>query len=216
MALKGRVEVKCPRGCGEMDSDVWSFIRGDRDEELKEALIDGELNLLVCEECSGVFYAEVPFVYSDPAAQMLVFCFPDSFKAEESRWRDKMHEDYAQMKAILTDDKRSVPAEPQLLFGIEPLRVMLKADREMEIEVAVAEALCRELKLPILQVKRSFARGGGVPWVLPCRLSAKAKTATLAAVLKGLDELLARNDVLAGFQRWKVVLSSSKQLPPLI
>ena len=82
MALRGMIEAKCPKNCTPFETEAWSFIRGDKDETLREGILAGELNLLVCEECRSVFYPEAAVVYCDPVAELLVFSFPESYKAE--------------------------------------------------------------------------------------------------------------------------------------
>lgn len=215
MALRGEVEAKCPRGCGEMDAEVWSFVRGDKDLELKEALMAGELNLLICDECGQPFYADVPVVYADPKSELLVFSFPESFRKEEARWRRKMHEDYGEMRKLLSDDS-SLAVEPELVFGIEPLRETLRADRDMEDEVLVAAHESKRLGLHMVAVERAYSREHGLPWGLPYKgKAAKGKAPPREAILKGLEALVDANDRLHGYARWLKRLEDGKDLPPL-
>ena len=51
MATKGVFRVECPH-CGEaFDADFWTVVRGDRDHDVKELILSGEFDLLMCPKC---------------------------------------------------------------------------------------------------------------------------------------------------------------------
>ena len=152
MSFRGKVRARCPNGCEPRDVEIWSFIDGGRDGPLRESLLAGDLNLVSCEECGGVFCPEATVVYYDAAAKLLAFVFPESYRSEETRWRKKMDEDYAQMQKIITGGGPAA-LEPRIFFGIDPLRQQLQVEEDLEAEVEIAELLSRDLKLTLYSVQ---------------------------------------------------------------
>ncbi len=212
MAIKGTIKAKCPAGCEPVEAEVWSFVRGDVDVELRESLLAGDLNLLVCEDCGEVFMPEASVVYFDPDAELLAFIFPESYRKEEPRWRKKMLADYEQMKGVIGGGKP--PSEPIIYFGIKEAARGMRAEEKLEDEVRVAAVLCPELDLWVYPVDRSYARSRDLPRVLPCSPAPEGKDNTREDALKGLMVLLKTNDRLAGFRRWLSHLGESEGLPP--
>lgn len=210
MSFQGCAEVRCPNGCPPVEVPVWSFVRGDEESSLRESLLAGELNLILCEACGQVFYPEVPVVYVDGSAELVAFIFPESYRAEEERWRRKMAEDFGQMRAAL-GDRAPLAGEPLLFFGLEAVRGLLSLEQDLEDEIRIAEVLCRELGLSPRPVDRTAARRRGLPWMLPDA----GRRPTLEGVRGGLDRLLKANDRLAGFARWREALDAGEALPAL-
>ena len=54
-SIKGTAAVTCPNKCEEFEAEVWSFVRGDEDPGLKDAIIFGELNVVRCPHCDAIF-----------------------------------------------------------------------------------------------------------------------------------------------------------------
>lgn len=212
MAIKGMITAECPAGCEPVEAEVWSFVRGDVDEALRESLLAGDLNLLVCEDCGTVFMPKASVVYFDPEEDLLAFIFPESYRKEEARWREKMHVDFEEMKGVIGGSKP--PSEPIIYFGMEEAAQGMQAERDLEDEVRIAAALASELGLSIYPVDRSYARGRGLPRVLPCSAAPEGKDPTREDALKGLLVLLKANDRLAGFRRWLPHLGKVEGLPP--
>ena len=211
MSIKGSVEAKCPNGCQSAEIEVYSLVRGDRDTDLRDLLKAGELNLVIFQDCGAAFYPEAPVVYLDAKAEFLAFIFPESFKAEEARWRGKMREDYAQLKEALKDEV-ALGGEPFLFFGYEDVRRILQAEDDMADEVEIAELLCKQLGLKALKVSRRFARDNWLPWTLPCvpgggYSNGRAK--------EGVQKLMKANDRLESFRKWLDWLGANAGAPPL-
>lgn len=211
MALKGAIVAECPKGCGPTEAEMWSYIRGDVDTALREALIAGDLNIVKCIECGQLFSPDATVVYYDPGEEFLAFIFPESYRKEEARWREKMHEDYKQMKGVL-EEGAGAPSEPMLLFGLEEASKHLGQDQDLEDEVGVAEFLCPDLGLSIYPVARAYARERNLPRIIPSTV--KGAKATREDLLSALMILLKANDRLEGFRRWLAVLGEEEGLPP--
>ncbi len=212
MSFRGAVQARCPKGC-EVEVEIWSFVRGDKDAHLRNALLAGELDLVLCPECGLLFRPESPLVYYDPAAELLVFAFPESYAKEEKRWRKKMGEDLGVMRRAMGADL-PIATEPILLFGLEPLRELLKSEDSLEDEVDVAREYCKGLGLKMRRVLRSHARALGLPRLLPCRPEEKDAPMTRKAALDALDALLAADDALESYAKWRKEIAS-KGPPPM-
>jgi hypothetical protein len=208
MSILGKVEARCPNGCQARDVEIWSFINGDQDSTLRESLLAGDLNLISCDECGGVFYPESTVVFYAAKSKMLAFVFPESYRGEEDRWHRKMEEDFAEMQKIIPLTNGLV-IKPQLYFGIDSLRQQLQAEEELRDEVEIAAVLSHELKLTLYPVDRVFARSHNLPWLLPYRGSASE-----SSINEGLHTLLKANDRLEGYKRWQNTLKTFQGLPP--
>ncbi|MHB0996447.1 MAG: CpXC domain-containing protein [Elusimicrobiales bacterium] len=80
MATKGVFRVECPH-CGEgFDADFWTVVRGDRDQEVKELILSGEFDILMCPKCETMFQHEEPFLYIDPGKDIMAFVMPESYR----------------------------------------------------------------------------------------------------------------------------------------
>jgi hypothetical protein len=215
MSIKGVIEALCPKGCEPFEAEVWSFIHGDRSPELREAVAAKECNLLICPACGAAFFAEAPYIYFSPAADILFFVFPASFQAEEARWRRKMADDFAELKKAL-GDKLPLDLEPEICFGPETLGALLSEDDYRGEEVEVMEAVARELGLSLYRVRPGLARRLGIPASLPYAPDRKGGEATRANLIAGLEKLLAVNDRLTAFQSYLGAMRGSPEgaLPP--
>lgn len=213
MSFKGAVRARCPKGCEESDYEVWSFVRGDQDEDLRESALAGDLNLVRCAECAQVFFPEAPFVYYDLRAELIAFVFPESYRGDEVRWRAKMREDYEQMRASMGEELKSM-GEPLVLFGLSELGALLRADDDLEDEVQVARYAAEKLGYRMRPVLRGHARARGLPRMLPSKEWKEGAPFELAALVKALKALLKSNDKLSGYQGWLKELEKAGVPPP--
>jgi hypothetical protein len=215
MSFRGVIEARCPKGCEAFEVEVWSFIHGDRSPELREAVAAKECNLLICPACSTAFFADAPYIYFEAAADILFFVFPGSFQAEESRWRQKMAEDFQAFKQAL-GDKLPLDLAPEICFGPERLGDLLTEDTFRAEEVEVMEAVAQELGLSLYHVRPGFARRQGIPASLPYAPAQKGEGATRANLIAGLERLLAANDRLTAYRAYLDGLraAADAELPP--
>lgn len=212
MSFKGTAEVQCPNGCQPFEVHVWSMIRLDKNPELRELLLAGELNLLVCRHCHRHFYYDQTVVIHDPRVELLAFVFPSYSRSESDRWKAKMDDDYAQLQKGLGPDALDYP--PRIFFGLEDLRELLEKEDDVADEVEIARHLARTLRLELYPVKASYARDHDMPMLLPC-LPAAPDTRT--GILDGLARMLEENPYLVHYQRAMLELKEKKpseSLPP--
>lgn len=209
MSFQGKVRTQCPKGCEPWDADVWSFVDAARDERLREAVAAGELNLVSCPECGGLFYPEATVIYYDGLAEMLAFILPEAYRSEEPRWRLKMEKDYEQMKQVLGPSVGPAKLTPKIYFGMDDLRAELEREDRQRDEVEIACHLARELGLELYVVEREFARRNKLPWVIPYKGKASAES-----LRSGIQKLLDRNDHLSSYPAWLDFLKREPELPP--
>lgn len=205
MATKGAFRVECPH-CGDsFDADFWTVVRGDRDHDVKQLILSGEFDILMCPKCSEMFQHEEPFLYMDPPRELLAFVMPESYREKKDEWLSKMKADYEPMREALVSGQ-GIPGDPLYFFGLDPLAALLGEDRDREEETEVLEFMAREVGLNLLPVKASSARELDIPFTIPmpAGLSGRAAALNAAAALHEKNDALPRLkkllDVLAGLK----------------
>ena len=203
MATKGVFRVECPH-CGDgFDADFWTVVRGDRDQDVKELILSGEFDILMCPKCETMFQHEEPFLYIDPGKDIMAFVMPESYRDKKDEWIARMEKDYAPVRATLAAGQ-GVTGEPLYLFGLAPLTQLLGTDRDREEETEVMEFMAREDGLRLLPVKPSAARELDIPFTIPMPAGLKGR----AAALKAAEALRARNDALPRLKKLIDALSA--------
>jgi len=191
VATKSSMRIDCP-SCGEsFDADFWTVVRGDRDTGLKEAIISGEFDLLMCPRCRGVFSHEETFIYLDTEKEILAFVMPSSYSGESEKWTAKMREDYEAVRPTLFQGQ-PVDHEPRCLFGIDELTALLLRDRDAEEETDVMEFMAREADLRVAHLLPSRARERDILFSVPY----SGPEPTRGAAIEALKKIEAANDAL--------------------
>src|SRR5581483_2251672 len=116
-----------------------------------------EFNMLLCPGCDTPFFPEASYVYFEPAADILAFVFPESYRDKEAYWREKMQTDFAAMKESLGEEL-GLDVEPELFFGIDDIGELLEREDWHRDERDVMEFIAKDLGLSIYRVKAGFAR----------------------------------------------------------
>ena len=212
MSIKTSVEVQCPAGCEPFEGEVWSVLRVDKEPELKERLLAGELNLLMCPHCNRYFINEQPLVYHDPPRELLAFIFPEFYKEEEDRWRSKMKADFDVLQRASPGE--AIDYEPLVYFGLESFRSFLEQETNLEDEVDIARHLSGSLKLSIYPIRPSVARASHFPPFIPFEGDAQGDMKD--KMVAGLKRLLKENEYLATYQTYLASLQSAqdRSVPP--
>jgi hypothetical protein len=210
MSFQGELEVRCV-ACREVfETPVWSFVSG-ADETLRNQIKARECNLLLCPHCNEAFMPDASWIYYEPEAEILAFVFPEAWRAEEAKWRDKMKADFAQMREALG---ARLPAgfEPDVFFGQDGLGDMLEAQDWRVDERDVMEHYAKELGLKIYKTSPRWARENHAPAEFPYR-GAKP---TREALISGLKELVAANDRLTAWSEFltKFEKDAAAGVPP--
>jgi len=188
MSVKQKHEITCR--CGfTLEAELWDGINVQEQPELKELLLDGELNIVICPRCGEMFYAEHFLIYFDPSEELLAFVFPEARKREKEKCSKEMREKFENIK--LESGSYGMDYEPMVLFGLESLMEFLVKQDENELEIQVVEKLAKELGFGIARLRPSIARLYGIPKVLPCRSS--QTNGSVDDIYAGLKDLTRKN-----------------------
>ena len=202
MSSKGTFRVECPLCAESFDGSFWTVVRGDRDHEVKELILSGEFDILMCPSCSGMFKHEEPFMYLDPGRDLLAFVMPEHYAAEKDKWIARMEADYAPVRKAMAAN-HAISGEPVYFFGLGPLTELLETDRDREEETEVMEFMAREAGLILKVVKPAEARALDLPFTLPIFKGLAGR----ASALKAARELLAKNDALLRLKNLEAALA---------
>lgn len=165
MSTENYRNIKCPHCHQEFEARFWTVVRGDIDIELKDMILRGDFNTLLCPNCSNIFFYEDNFIYLDPKAQLLIFVIP-SYEKGKTELIEKLDEDYRAIKEYLVG-KTNLNFEPWYLFGIEELKELLEKDIDIEEETDVLIEICKEKNIDIMNIDKNFARKRDLPFVIP-------------------------------------------------
>ncbi len=208
MSFMGEIETRCPHGCDPFSTPVWSFVNAVKTPELRDTIKALELNLLLCPGCDKAFAPEATWIYYEPALEILAFVFPESFKADEPKWRSKMEEDYAVLRESLGGDL-PVSTPPEIFFGQQGLADLLEFEDFRGDERDVMAHYAEDLGLSLYKASPAWAREHGAPNVLPY----KGKIATRESVLAGIQDLLVANDRLTAWADYRQALAAEPAAP---
>ncbi len=209
MSIKGTIEAKCP-SCGEsFEADVWTVIRGDQDQRLKEACMDGEGDLLMCPACSCVFPCEQTFIYMDPGKELMVFVMPEGGAGDKEKLLAKMRLDYETFRESPAKEA-AMTFEPMYHFGAGMLSDLLRRDLDIEEETDVVNFMAAERGFKSVPVRAGFAREKDIPFSLP-----SAGCACRDHALKAARAILADNDALVRVKNLVNILekTDTQELP---
>jgi len=196
MATKGVFRVECPN-CGEsFDADFWTVVRGDRDHDVRELILSGEFDLLMCPKCSAMIQHEEPFIYLDPTKETLAFVMPESYQDKKDEWIKRMEADVEPVRASFAGGK-GILGEPQYFFGLGQLSAMLQSDQDREEETEVMEFMAREEGFHLLPVKPAAARELDITFSIPMPAGLSGR----AAALQAAESLYAKNDALGRLKK---------------
>jgi CpXC protein len=195
MSFQGKIEAACPSCAEAFEAPVWSFVHGEGDPALRDQIKARECNLLLCPSCGTAFMPETAWVYYEPGAEILAFVFPETWREDEARWREKMSADFAAMRAAL-DARLPADFEPEVHFGQDSLGLLLEREDWLVDERDVMTHYANELGLKVFKASPRWARASGAPADLPYKGRGKP---TREALIAGLKALVAANDRLTAW-----------------
>jgi hypothetical protein len=163
------------------------------DPELKDLLLGGEINMVECNACHEVFYAEAFVLYHDPENELMAMVYPSDQAEMRELLVEKSLADFETSQATLPENER-LSYKPVCLFGLNDLVRLVEAVEEEALQSEVTEAIAKERQLPIRKLRPWVARTQELPRVLPVD---ESKTDNpRQAVIGGLERLKAINDRL--------------------
>jgi hypothetical protein len=165
MTISNLEEIECPNR-HVFETELLSAISVSDNPELKNLLIDGEINLVSCPECGKVFYAECFILYHDSRNELIAFVYPLGFQNQAVQCKRKMRKKF-ELVLENFEEKQKINYEPLMLFGIEDLVSLLRSEQDIEDEEAVLKCLASKLLLDTVDIAPSLARKLKIPKVFP-------------------------------------------------
>jgi len=207
-----KIDVTCGECGKEFTGILWTAVHAGEDPVLKDILLGGELNILMCPKCSHAAYRDHFVLYQDPAAELIAYIYPPDQASDEEFLQKSMLLAFHEAQTVM-EPKARKDYEPILVFGLATFVEMMRVENSRAEQSQIAEAICHEFKIPFVVLRPSKARALTSVRVLPSGTS--IKTPTRADVLAGLDRLLAQNsslDLYAGLRasiqanpQWKLL-----------
>jgi hypothetical protein len=165
-SLQNEAAAHCPNGCEDFDVTYWSLVRGDENDDLKSAILGGELNLVRCPECGTYFHHDGEIIYFDAPTELLVFVFSPKDKERAKELTEKIEHDYQIIKnSLLKELHMDYP--PLSIFGLEELQHLLHHEKQSTEESEVIAAAAATQGFEVARLKPSYARHHHFPLYVP-------------------------------------------------
>lgn len=126
MSFCQKQEIKC--SCGkEFEWELWDSVNVTTDPDLKEMILDGQMNVVVCPYCGLLFYFEKFLLYHDEKKRHLFYIYKHDCKDDRMDLKKKAICDYETVKkqssdTVFTDYKIEV------FFGLDELVQFLREE----------------------------------------------------------------------------------------
>ncbi len=206
-SIKGECSVACPNGCEPFDAEFWTLIRGDHDDELKDALLGGEINLVSCPSCGEFFYHDRTIIYFDPPRELLALVSPKADKASFDTVKEQMKKDFETIKKTLTS--LNIDYEPFYLSGLEEAKALLEYEDNAVLESEVTALQSAQAGFKCVSLKPSAARAAQFPYQVPY----EGDEYTKESALKAAKIVLANNPSLKLLANFSNALAKGAPLP---
>src|ERR1019366_5230475 len=77
------IDVECAECAHEYKGIIWTAVHASEDPVLKDLLLGGEFNILICPGCARPAYQDHFVLYQDTAAELIAYIYPPAQKADE-------------------------------------------------------------------------------------------------------------------------------------
>jgi hypothetical protein len=123
MSTGGEMEVAC--ACGHrFKAWLWQSANVTTNPELRESILDGEMNMVRCPSCGSKFHVEVPFLYHDMSGQEWIWVYPLSHEKDSGSIHARVGEMWDRLTQSMPSDVRE-NLERQyrvsVMFGMDAL-----------------------------------------------------------------------------------------------
>ena len=126
MSFCQKQEIRC--SCGKkFEWNLWDSVNVTEDPDLKEMILDGQMNVVVCPSCGLLFYFEKFLLYHDEKKRYLFYVYEHDCENDRAELKKKAAGDYETVKkqssgAVFTDYKIEV------FFGLDELVRFLREE----------------------------------------------------------------------------------------
>ena len=207
MSMQKLEKIICP--CGrQFEAELWNAINVSEDQDLKDLVIAGEVNVVCCPECSTMFYAEHFLLYQDNANEILAIVYPREFENDAGHWHKKMDVDFQRAMAAVDADKR-LQYKPLLLFGLDALVELIRNDEDENDEAAILSHIHKDIGVHLIHLHPSITRSLQLVKILPYVPCAGAPLRE--TVLAGLEKLTNYNPHLVRYKGNMESIKAHKQ-----
>ena len=118
MSKPKRSSVTC--SCNTtFEADVYRSINVSTEPGLTAQILAGRFNLVRCPACGRELAADVPFLYHDSAASLMVWVYPTASAGQAAQIRDKLCRSREMLGTVLPAS--SIDANRDVVFGIAEL-----------------------------------------------------------------------------------------------
>src|SRR5438552_3227602 len=173
------LDITCENCAEEFKGTVWTAVHAGQDPELKELLLGGELNILMCPLCAHPAYQDHFVLYQEPAAELIAYIYPPSQEANREFLENSMMTNFREVqKSYLPRDRQGY--DPIIVFGLETFVELMKEEEARAEQSQIAEAICKEKGIPYQKLGPSEARRLKTVRVIPCATRERGE------ILKGI------------------------------
>jgi hypothetical protein len=103
MSQQQEYQILCPKCGHQMEVALYDAINVGVDPDLRDILMENQLNAVNCEACQFLFRIDKPLLYNDPSRNLMIYWFPTS---EEMHDKGELtfQETVTQMSSMIPDD----------------------------------------------------------------------------------------------------------------
>ena len=130
MSISRTENITCP-SCGvQQDVQLYDAIDVKNDPDLKEALMQNQLNRIECTDCDVSFRVDMPLLYNDPENKILIHWIPET----DDMIREQVLEDFdvamEQMNGMLPEGEE-LPTVRLVLTRVELIELIFMIEAGM-------------------------------------------------------------------------------------
>ncbi|WP_372806776.1 CpXC domain-containing protein [Pontiella sp.] len=104
MSISRTVNITCP-SCGTpQDVRLYDAINVDTEPQLKDALMQNQLNRVECSDCGLSFRVDKPVLYSDPKLKMLIHWVPETADMDREAILEEFEQSLEKMNEMMPED----------------------------------------------------------------------------------------------------------------
>ncbi len=116
-AFSSQAQITCPQCGTSFEAHLYSVVDAQRHPHLKDLLLRGRLNLVVCPSCGAQGALMVPLAYHDPDKELLIVFVPSELNLP-------MEEEEKLVGKLTASVMENVPPEARKGYFLNPKRVM--------------------------------------------------------------------------------------------
>jgi hypothetical protein len=213
------IEVTCPQCGNKHVGQVQSIVDVGQDPQLKQLLLRGQLNTVVCPSCGALGAVSAPLLYHDPQKELLLLFFPPRLNLSmEDRERLTGSLVNALMSTLPAEERKGYFLNPRTVFTLQGLTdEILKADgvtQEMIDRQRARRKLLQDMMAAIddeEQVEELIEQNkGDIDYSFFLTLAGFAEATAAAGQAETAEKLLQLRDVLLD----RLDLTLPEPLPP--